>query len=721
MAKRKPPFSFNLVGEPNDLSSYIDPQEERLRNALKNQSGELVGTPYTPKSKFDQLLERLEPGMKMSSETPDISSKLQALENANTGFQLGEAKNLSTKIDPAAERLKNALKNQSGELVGTPYTPKSKFDQLIERLEPGMKMSSETPDISSKLKNLESSVLSDRAKQFSSNAGMAEDIDAAIEAEALKGNVNVGKPPAQPVGRLKGLLNKIASSKLVNTGLPAIGAATEAYNTASALEEGRYADAASHGLLTGSGLSSIPRIGALAGGTVGAAAPILGGAGLSLAGYNYLKENSNLPQVAKELQARGTSPFQLAKGGDEFTPTKEQTEATRQNEEFNRRANSATPISKKELEALQAPNSSSVPPKDDLNNILASIPKKEESTSEESQNTPEEAPNDSEANKAFQDVLNIDSDRAQGIVEQLKRAQEQAKQDKAQSRLMMAANQILGGALGLSYKVKMPETSEEFWKDRMKDADQGIKDVATLHEAEKEDPDSPISKRMREIMEPVFQRLNMKAPEKMSYSMIKENFPQFVRMYDSQIDTEKSKSENALTVGQKEMDKEFAKQYNQWQTGGNAEFNKNMQRLEEAKKTLKGSTLVSGRFSGAMPDMLRTEASKVAQQDVQAAAQASLKAILGPQFTEKEGERIMKVAYDPTLSEEENIKKIDLAIQELIERAESVKQRGGYFDQYGTLRGYGSEMSAKDQQAIEWAKKNPNDERAKKILKLHGI
>lgn len=330
----------------------------------------------------------------------------------------------------------------------------------------------------------------------------------------------------------------------------------------------------------------------------------------------------------------------------------------------------------------------------------------------------------SDATNAFSEALGIDAERAQSIVEQLKKAQEQAKQDKAQSRLMMAANKMMRGALGKSYKVAMPESSNEFWKDRMKDADQGVKDIATLHEAEKEDPDSPISKRMREIMGPVFEKLNIKAPEKMSYSMLKENFPQLVRMYDSQILGEqetKQRQQKEARVSDKQT-----KEIDEFDSGIQAMENVlDLGTNEEGK--LEKSWI--GPVDRLFPDVAVGAKQKSFRQAVGRMTDAYRKLITGAAAGDKELLRLESRL--PSISD--TPEQFEQSAKDFIKEVKKAKSR-----YLGNLQKAGknveawkdsmqidvpekNEVSVKDQQAIEWAKKNPNDERAKKILKLHGI
>jgi len=144
-----------------------------------------------------------------------------------------------------------------------------------------------------------------------------------------------------------------------------------------------------------------------------------------------------------------------------------------------------------------------------------------------------------------------------------------------------------------------------------------------------------------------------------------------------------------LMPGEKKLDEDFAKDYNEWTSAGKAQAEKNLTKLKEAAQTLQNEDLVSGRLVGSLPNFLRTEKSKVAEQSVREAAQAALKAVLGAQFTEKEGERIMRNAFDPTLSEAENLKKVTATIKELEERIANQNSKSRFFEQNrGSLRGW---------------------------------
>jgi hypothetical protein len=158
-----------------------------------------------------------------------------------------------------------------------------------------------------------------------------------------------------------------------------------------------------------------------------------------------------------------------------------------------------------------------------------------------------------------------------------------------------------------------------------------------------------------------------------------------------QFTREKNKQElerGSYTPGQKKLDEDFAKDYNDWTSGQRTEAEKNLTLLRKSAEILKKSNLVSGRAYGLVPNAMQPDIAKIVKQDVQSAAQASLKAILGTQFTEKEGERIMAAAFDPELSEEANLDKVMRTIKELEERMANKNAKARIFESEGSLRNY---------------------------------
>jgi hypothetical protein len=225
--------------------------------------------------------------------------------------------------------------------------------------------------------------------------------------------------------------------------------------------------------------------------------------------------------------------------------------------------------------------------------------------------------------------------------------------------------------------------------------------------------------------------LRPKSTSKLDEAKIKEMEAK-TKLYESKA----SPAGGKPSEGEKTLDREFAKKYGEWNASGQSQYNKNIKRLEDSLQALEKADkaiveVMSGRAVGRLPNILRTNESLRVEQDVRAAAQGALKSTLGSQFTEKEGERIMDMAYDPKLPPSENIRKVKLAMQEIQDNAKSMNQQAEYFRKNKSLSGFSpSETTTekseyqgiqKDSKIEQYAKQyNMDYKQAEQILKARG-
>lgn len=182
---------------------------------------------------------------------------------------------------------------------------------------------------------------------------------------------------------------------------------------------------------------------------------------------------------------------------------------------------------------------------------------------------------------------------------------------------------------------------------------------------------------------------------------------------------------NGKAKGVETLDRDFAKDYNEWTSGGSKIAQTEIQKLRGIANDLKGGAVTTGGLTGFFPDRMTSDSVLKARADVQSTVMNSLRAILGAQFTEKEGERIIKNTWNEADSTENNLARINRLVGDLEAKAQAKSAKAGYFEKNETLRGYkaGSAPagSAEDEQAIAWAQANRQDPRAMKILELHGV
>ena len=231
------------------------------------------------------------------------------------------------------------------------------------------------------------------------------------------------------------------------------------------------------------------------------------------------------------------------------------------------------------------------------------------------------------------------------------------------------------------------------------------------------------------------------------------------------VQAEGTGSEIDLTPGQKKLDETFAKDYSEYvAAGGYADVDKQLNQLREVKRMLdvssglvkpeKGEKAynLTGPMLGLLPESIqaRTYPEAVAAKNaVEEVVQRNLRLVLGAQFTEKEGERLIARAYNPALDEKENAKRVGRLIGQIAQAAKAKQRASDYFEKNnGTLKGFKGKLwtpadfgmspaqenwssaqqpmqaqtgQPQDQQAIEWATQNPNDPRAQQILQMNGI
>lgn len=166
-----------------------------------------------------------------------------------------------------------------------------------------------------------------------------------------------------------------------------------------------------------------------------------------------------------------------------------------------------------------------------------------------------------------------------------------------------------------------------------------------------------------------------------------------------------------LSAGQKKQDEEFAKDFVEFEAkGGYAGVQSDIKKLEAARdalgkynprtKKFEANEAMTGPLVGMAPDWAKKRiglsASVSNKQDVESVVQKNMKLILGGQFTEKEGENVLKRSYDDSLSEEQNWKKIDSLINRMKKQAAAKASASDYFREYGTLKGFKGEAPSRE-------------------------
>jgi len=181
-----------------------------------------------------------------------------------------------------------------------------------------------------------------------------------------------------------------------------------------------------------------------------------------------------------------------------------------------------------------------------------------------------------------------------------------------------------------------------------------------------------------------------------------------------------------LTVGQQETDKKYAPEFLKWTQGGRYDAIKGISQLEEALSTLKSGKNVTGGAVNYLPKQMQPMANSLAvstREKVEEVVQRNLRVILGAQFTEKEGVRLIERAYNDKLDEKENAKRVRRLINQIKKAAAAKDSAADYYNKNGTLQGWGGELPKLDdfKDAIGPVPKNSNIKTADEYLKSIGM
>jgi len=146
------------------------------------------------------------------------------------------------------------------------------------------------------------------------------------------------------------------------------------------------------------------------------------------------------------------------------------------------------------------------------------------------------------------------------------------------------------------------------------------------------------------------------------------------------------------------VDRDYAKDYNDWTVSGRSDYDKNMKILEQAlsemnaAKTAGQGSDVSGRWEGGKYKVLgepgRSPKGLMIQKKVENAVIGTLKAVAGANPTEGERAAVLGTAFNINLPLEQNIENVKSIIADLNTRAVRNEEKASYFEKNGTLSGY---------------------------------
>lgn len=110
-----------------------------------------------------------------------------------------------------------------------------------------------------------------------------------------------------------------------------------------------------------------------------------------------------------------------------------------------------------------------------------------------------------------------------------------------------------------------------------------------------------------------------------------------------------------------------------WETGGGADQISNLVKLKDALYELeKPNSMLTGPIVGSVPDLINAFLNPGAtdvRENIESVVQRNLRVVLGAQFTEEEGKRLIARAFNPKLSPERNARRLRLLIEAMEQAA----------------------------------------------------
>jgi hypothetical protein len=146
-----------------------------------------------------------------------------------------------------------------------------------------------------------------------------------------------------------------------------------------------------------------------------------------------------------------------------------------------------------------------------------------------------------------------------------------------------------------------------------------------------------------------------------------------------------------MPPGPKTVDEKYAQDWLDWTQGGGADAAANSAQIKMVLDRFANGEILSGPSIGLAPDFFNALVNPEAlgaKQAVQEVVQRNLRAVLGAQFTQVEGENLVNRAFDPRLKPQENAKRLRKLFLQMQTAANQKQAMAEYYEANETLRGF---------------------------------
>lgn len=211
---------------------------------------------------------------------------------------------------------------------------------------------------------------------------------------------------------------------------------------------------------------------------------------------------------------------------------------------------------------------------------------------------------------------------------------------------------------------------------------------------------------------------------KMSVKQIKELLPSSQALADMELKKrELAAKQGKLTGGTegfKALDKDYAKDYNDFTGGGETKAQDAIKKLKDWQTKLGSESKEwfgagGGSMVGSLPDAFRDEESIAIRDNVISAANSALKATFGGQLSDGERAALANEFYNDKLSPKANIEIMTRKISELEGGLKDQRAKADYFQNSGSLRGFQRQSQPATAQTPGW-----DDNKAKRLQELRA-
>jgi len=151
---------------------------------------------------------------------------------------------------------------------------------------------------------------------------------------------------------------------------------------------------------------------------------------------------------------------------------------------------------------------------------------------------------------------------------------------------------------------------------------------------------------------------------------------------------------DSLTPFEKKRDETIATQLADTDSKFLPKIQKSIQNLKIAEDLLKkgkGAGSLRSKAASVLPDTLTDLADEdqaIVRDNIQDTVFQSLKELLGGQFSQREGERLVANTFNPRVPAQENLRRLQILKQNLLAQAQAKKAIADYVKQFGTTKGY---------------------------------